>query len=217
MSPERVHVDAELSVVSNIATGVRVLPAQGYRRMRWKNDAGWTSEILRVPDQEEWCWRLSIAEVEADSAFSAFPGVERWLMLLSGEGMQLCFEDGTTQTLRPPHGAVQLSGDRALTGRLVDGRSTDFNVMWRRDRHAAQIWRRPLEESMVVFVEPDETWAIHLLSGEMGIASDAGVDNLQAGDTAILEAGTSRGRYAMEGNGELLLIRITCVGTPVSV
>jgi hypothetical protein len=197
--------------------------------MRWKNDAGWTSEILRVPDQDAWDWRLSIAEVEADSAFSAFPGVDRWLMLLSGEGMQLCFQDGVTQTLRPPHGAAQFSGDRALTGRLVSGPSSDFNVMWRRDRMAAQTWHRPLVGSMVVFAEPGETWAIHLLAGQARFAKEHGLesglngelddaldgelDGLQPGDTAVLQAAEIRQRYALDGAGEVLLIRMTRLGS----
>src|SRR5690606_5169475 len=62
--------------------------AEDCRRMRWKNGAGWTSEILRVPDVEDWRWRLSIAEVETDAPFSPFPGVERELVLLGGNGMR---------------------------------------------------------------------------------------------------------------------------------
>ena len=72
--------------------------------MRWKNDAGWTSEILKVHDGEErdtndWAWRLSIAEIESDAPFSAFPGVERVLVLLSGNGLRLRFDDGESLSL----------------------------------------------------------------------------------------------------------------------
>ena len=31
-----------------------LLRAQDYRRMRWKNGAGWTTELLRVPDSDDW-------------------------------------------------------------------------------------------------------------------------------------------------------------------
>jgi len=30
-----------------------VLRAQDYRRMRWKNGAGWTSEVFRFPDADD--------------------------------------------------------------------------------------------------------------------------------------------------------------------
>ena len=54
----------------------RVIPASEYRRERWRNQLGWTREIYKSPDGGEWDVRLSIAEIERDSAFSAFPGVE---------------------------------------------------------------------------------------------------------------------------------------------
>lgn len=44
----------------------RVIAANEYRRERWKNGTGWTREILRMPDQTDWNWRLSIAEIERD-------------------------------------------------------------------------------------------------------------------------------------------------------
>ena len=61
---------------------LRPLPAHEYRRERWRNGHGWTREVLRMPEAaEDWDWRLSIAEIERDAPFSAFPGVERELVL----------------------------------------------------------------------------------------------------------------------------------------
>ena len=42
----------------------RLIPANEYRRERWKNGLGWTREIVRMPDSDAWDWRLSIAEIE---------------------------------------------------------------------------------------------------------------------------------------------------------
>ncbi|MBB3826799.1 HutD family protein [Xanthomonas arboricola] len=72
----------------------RVIPATDYRRERWRNQLGWTREILRLGDAEHWALRLSIAEIERDAAFSAFPGVDRELVLLHGNGMRLQFGNG---------------------------------------------------------------------------------------------------------------------------
>ena len=69
----------------------RVIPANEYRRTRWKNGQGWTREILRMPDSDDWTWRLSIAEIEQDAAFSSFPGIDRELILLQGNGLRLAF------------------------------------------------------------------------------------------------------------------------------
>lgn len=193
----------------------RVIPANEYRRERWRNQQGWTREIYRAPSTGEWDWRLSIAEIERDSAFSAFPGVDRELVLLSGNGMRLRFGDGTVQELAPPHGKLRFAGESAITGELVDGPTHDFNLMWRRDRVRADLWHRPLVGPMVIFAEPGTTWAVHLLAGQAQFADHSGLPALAAGDTAILEAGAERLRHVIEGGGELLLVRVGGVASPV--
>ncbi len=55
----------------------RVIPANEYRRERWRNQLGWTRQIATGGrDDQDWDWRLSIAEIERDAPFSPFPGIE---------------------------------------------------------------------------------------------------------------------------------------------
>lgn len=185
-----------------------VLRAEDCRRMRWKNGAGWTSEIFRAPDTDDWRWRLSIAEVETDAPFSTFSGVERELLLLGGNGMRLRFDDGAVHDLLPPHGALRFAGERPLVGELIDGPSRDFNLMWKRGEVDAQLWRRPLVGAMVLFVAPGETWAVHMLAGQAHFSAECGLGGLESGDTAILQDDAGRARFALDGAGEVLLIRI---------
>ena len=190
-----------------------VLRASGYARMRWKNGAGWTSEILKVHagnerDTNDWLWRLSIAEIDADAPFSAFPGVERELVLLSGNGLRLRFDDGETHDLLPPHDKLRFAGERTAFGELIDGPTRDFNLMWKRDAVDAQLWHRPLVGTMVLFVDPGDTWAVHLLAGSARVADDSVLGELGAGDTAVLDAGGVRRRFVLDGGGEVLLIRV---------
>lgn len=186
-----------------------IIPANEYRRERWRNQLGWTREIYRAPEEGEWSWRLSIAEIERDSVFSSFPGIDRELVLLSGNGMRLCFEDGEAHELHPPHGKLRFAGERAVTGELIDGPTHDFNLMWRRDQVQAELWHRPLVGPMVIFAEAGTTWAVHLLAGHARFADDSGLPALEAGDTAILQAGGERLRHVIEGGGELLLVRVS--------
>ncbi|HRN61047.1 MAG TPA: HutD family protein [Luteimonas sp.] len=186
----------------------RVIPANEYRRVRWRNGAGWTREIHVEPGGEDWDWRLSIAEIEQDAPFSAFPGVDRELVLLSGNGLRLHFGDGEVHELLPPHQRLRFSGERAVSGELLDGRTEDFNLMWRRDAVRAELWHRPLVGAMVVFVDPGSTWVLHLLGGRARIAGDAALPPLAMGDTALLTASAERSRYVVDGGGEVLLIRI---------
>ena len=191
----------------------RVIPANEYRRIRWRNGQGWTREIHVEGAAEDWSWRLSIAEIEHDAAFSLFPGVDRELMLLSGDGLRLRFDDGECVELSPPHDRHRFAGERALTGELVDGTTHDFNLMWRRDRIRADTWHRPLVGPMVIFVEPGSTWVVHLIAGQARFDATSGLPALAAGDTAMLEAGDDRRRYVLDGGGEALLIRLEPAGS----
>jgi environmental stress-induced protein Ves len=194
-----------------------VIPANEYRRERWRNQLGWTREILRLDaaarpvDGDDWDWRLSIAEIEQDAAFSAFPGIERELVLLSGNGLRLRFDDGELHELHPPHDKLRFAGERGVHGELVDGTTHDFNLMWRRERVQAQLWHRPLVGPMVIFAEPGQTWAVHLMAGQARFADDTGLPPLAAGDTAVLAAGGERLRAVIEGGGEVLLVRVAPV------
>jgi len=187
----------------------QVIFQQDYRRERWRNGLGWTREILRLPASgAEWALRLSVAEIEQDAAFSAFPGVERELVLLQGNGVRLHFADGQVAEVLPPHGRVRFAGEQALQGELVDGLTHDFNLMWKRDVLHAELLHRPLVGPMYFFCEPGVAWALHLLGGQAAFAPDSGLPPLQAGDTAWLAAGP-RQRHALHGGGELLVIRVT--------
>lgn len=185
-----------------------VIPANEYRRVRWKNGLGWTREIIRVPDGEDWQWRLSIAEIEQDAAFSSFPGIDRELVLLHGNGLRLKFDEADVVELQPPHGRCRFAGEREVTGELVDGPTHDFNLMWRRDSMDAELLHRPLVGSMLFFVDERTTWAIHLLAGQARFESASELPPMFAGDTAILPAASLRTRHALQGAGELLAIRI---------
>ncbi len=196
-----------MSTDTVLSAATRVISRGEYRRERWRNGLGWTREILRVPDHDDWQVRLSIAEIEQDAAFSSFPGVERELVLLQGQGLRLRFGDGALHTLLPPHDRLRFAGEAQVAGELVDGVTHDFNLMWRRDAIDAELLHRPLVGSMFFFTEADTAWAIHLLSGQAQFGGDTDLPPLEAGDTAWLAAGERR-RFALHGGGELLAIRL---------
>src|SRR5690606_37730982 len=198
------------------ATSVRILRGQDYRRERWRNGAGYTRQVHAEPaagGNAEWNWRLSIAEIDADAPFSAFPGVDRELVLLQGNGMRLRFDDGAVHELLPPHDRLRFAGERALVGELVDGPTRDFNLMWRRDAIDAALWQRSLVGSMLVVVDPGATWALHVLAGQARIDGLADGE-LAVGDSALLRAGGERRRCMLDGGGELLVMRLARRAAP---
>jgi len=188
------------------------LPANEYRRERWRNERGWTREIHRHPEgAADWAWRVSIAEIDHDAPFSSFPGCDRELVLLSGEGMRLVFDDaeGGTVTLNPPHDRLRFAGERALHAELVDGPTHDFNLMWKRDAVQATLLHRPLVGPMVFFAEPGVTWLVYVMEGHAQFKDLARPLRLAQFDSVLLLPDTDgRARFILEGGGELLLCRI---------
>lgn len=152
----------------------------------WKNGAGRTRELAVHPHDagtDDFEWRLSVAEVASDAPFSAFPGVDRCIVLLHGAGMHLRSEDGRLdQQLVEPLEPFHFSGDLALHAALVDGPSSDFNVMARRGRWRADV--TPLSETS----DTCACTAALLLcrSGEATVSSSRHAPlTLQAGQAAL--------------------------------
>jgi environmental stress-induced protein Ves len=122
-------------------TNHRVLSPADYRRMPWKNGGGHTHEIAAHPEgagMAAFAWRVSIAEIAQDGPFSSFPGVDRTLVLLAGNGVRL-EGAGTPLDLRAPYEPVTFSGEAQLDCVLTDGPVRDFNLMVRRDAATGQI------------------------------------------------------------------------------
>jgi environmental stress-induced protein Ves len=94
----------------------------------WKNGGGTTRALLSLPAGDDWHLRITMADVAQDGPFSPYPGVERWITLVDGHGMQLEFE-GRTVTLTPGDEPFMFDGATAPHGRLLRGPTRDLNLM----------------------------------------------------------------------------------------
>ncbi|MEO5794887.1 MAG: HutD family protein [Rhodoferax sp.] len=107
----------------------------------WKNGGGTTREIVCQPPgagMDSFDWRVSIASIAKAGPFSAFPGIDRVILLLDGAGVHLQGGD-INHRLDTPGQPFAFSGDVALGCTLLGGASTDFNVMARRGRVRADV------------------------------------------------------------------------------
>lgn len=186
---------------------INIVRLRDTQPQRWRNDGGWTREIARHGDADQWQWRLSLAEVQADEPFSVFPGIEREIVLLSGAGMAFDFADGEQLMLTPESPRLRFSGSRILQSRLLEGPTTDFNLMWSPAHYQADLWLRPLVGAVTLFAEPGETWVWHVASGETRL-QDAGGQPLAAGDTLILHGQDKRCQQRLEALGSAIIIRL---------
>jgi environmental stress-induced protein Ves len=112
----------------------------------WKPGGGQTRELLAWPRADDWVVRLSVADIDRDGPFSAFPGVDRWFAVLEGAGVWL---DDVRVDART--GAYAFAGDAPPFARLIDGATRDLNLMLRRGAARGQLRRLVRDETL----EPD--------------------------------------------------------------
>ncbi|MFG6084091.1 HutD family protein [Paracoccus litorisediminis] len=123
---------------------IRVLRASDHRRMPWKNGRGETVEIAVFPEAaglDDFQWRVSMAGVTEDGEFSIFPGIDRTLAVLSGEGIELHVAGRGPQRLTRDYDPLAFPADAPTAARLVQGPITDLNVMTRRGQYSHRLAR----------------------------------------------------------------------------
>lgn len=96
----------------------------------WRNGGGRTQALLAWPPGEDWQLRVSVAAIEQDGPFSAFPGIERWFTVLNGAGVTLSLPSGE-HTLQPDSPPLCFDGAHAPGCRLLAGPTQDLNFMVR--------------------------------------------------------------------------------------
>lgn len=107
----------------------------------WKNGGGHTRAIACWPMDaglDDFGWRVSVAAIESDGPFSRFPGVDRQIVLLGGDGVRL-HGDGIDHRLAVPLQPFAFDGDVAVDCTRLGGPSTDFNLMTRRGHWHAEL------------------------------------------------------------------------------
>ena len=140
-------------------------------RTRWKNARGFTQELAmyRQPTSRSsshterrlsslnfndgatiinFDWRVSLAQIDRDSPFSLFPGVDRTLIYIRGQGFRLYSlktseeaRAGLDVILDKPLTNINFPGELSLYAKLIPNSkgminqeiSTDFNIMVRRE------------------------------------------------------------------------------------
>lgn len=100
----------------------------------WRNGGGTTRVIATEPEGAEgngFTYRLSIADISRDGAFSTFDGVERTSLLLEGRELKLHHEGRLLQTGRLLQ-AIRYDGGLPLDAHIGDEPARCLNVMTRK-------------------------------------------------------------------------------------
>jgi hypothetical protein len=131
---------------------MQILRAADYPRMPWKNGAGSTLEIARDRGEglDGFGWRLSIADIGESGGFSAFPGYQRIISVLEGDGMQLRIDGELSRPLLS-FDPLAFCGDSRVECHLLGGAIRDFNLIYAPQRYAARLQWLTLERPQRLF------------------------------------------------------------------
>lgn len=163
----------------------------------WKNGGGMTRMLAAQSEGDKTLWRLSLADIQRDGPFSTFPGMERVLTIVAGDGIDLSGKDGTLQAR--PWQPLSFSGGLELDGKLVGTESQAFNLMFDGACLDAQV--SPLFGGEADL--PDATNVIFCGKGRVAVS---GEDDLADGQGIVLE-GTAK--VKADGDTVGLVISLT--------
>ncbi len=183
-----------------------VIRSRDLVRVPWKNGGGTTAEVAAFPEGsgfETFGWRISMADVASDGPFSLFPGIDRTLILVEGNGIELDVE-GIAYPLDRASPKLSFSGDDITTGRLLSGPIRDLNVMTRRGhfRHRARF----VEFGVALLSEDTVAAALVALDGSFDVTLHSTLHSLQPLDILMLEP--TQELLQISGSGRAILVEI---------
>ncbi|TNM50186.1 HutD family protein [Nocardioides albidus] len=180
-------------------TRTTITRAADLQRVPWRNGQGMTTEIALGGTPDDFAWRVSLAEVTQSGDFSAFPGIDRIIMLIEGGEMTLHLP-AATHVLRTDE---PFAFDGGLPVRCrVEQPTRDLNVMTRRGVAEATLDVRVLAGGDAPVVVPD--------GGRVVLVVLAGTCDLGTGDAPLTDGdvAVSGDPLTLSGEGRVAVARI---------
>lgn len=178
---------------------VTLLSPADHRRVPWKNGGGVTTELAVEPtsgptsgpnSDGRFLWRVSIADVVEPGPFSAFPGYDRLIAVVEGDGMRLSVDGAPPVERRRLDPAFAFPGEATVWCEPTAGPIRDVNLML--DRASAT-------GTLTLLAGPagqdagGDVVLVHGLAGTVTVTPDGG-DALPVpeGHSLLLRDGTAR-------------------------
>jgi environmental stress-induced protein Ves len=123
---------------------MRLLRASEHKTMPWKNGLGVTHEVALEPstvDGAQFLWRVSLATIKGSGPFSVFPGIDRSIVALKGNAVQLIVDGNPSTKLVALGTPFSFLGEAIVEAVNDGGETTDLNIMTLRD-HATHVMKR---------------------------------------------------------------------------
>lgn len=193
---------------------VRLIRSTEHRVMPWKNGGGTTAEIAIAPDgasvsDDGFDWRLSLASIGGDGPFSAFPGIDRTIMLVEGNGMILTAPDNVRLVLDQKFLPQDFPGEWAVDCNLLDGPVRDLNLMVNRARMQARWQVVALGGEATLLADTGDALIVHALEGDANFVGIDGVHHIATGDTLIAGRSDLSESVSASGAGVIFTVALS--------
>ncbi|KAA0596517.1 environmental stress-induced protein Ves [Azospirillum lipoferum] len=149
----------------------RLTPAD-HRRVPWKNGGGVTTELAVEPAADgRFVWRVSIADVVEPGPFSAFPGYDRLIAVVEGEGMRLSVDGEPPVERRRLDPAFAFPGEAPVWCEPIAGPIRDVNLILDR---ASATGVLTLLAGLTVHRAAGDALLVHALGGTLTVTREGG-------------------------------------------
>jgi hypothetical protein len=133
---------------------------------RWRNGMGVSWDIASEEQGSNTAgfgWRMALARLDANVAFSHYPETDRIFTLVEGKGLELAVENHGVKAIRNRFVPLAFPGDAATTCRLLDGPCMALNLFTARGAWTADVQVMPLDSALAV--DPSGPVLLHVLQG----------------------------------------------------
>jgi hypothetical protein len=181
--------------------------------MPWKNGGGVTTEIAVSPEGaglDAFDWRVSMARVERDGPFSVFPGIDRTLAVLEGNGIRLTIGGREPVLLGVGSEPLAFPADEPTHGTLRGGPILDLNVMARRGVFSAKVQCIEIDSAFDLMPAADRTLVL-INHGRVFLHLDHLVEELGARDCVVAKRAGRWLTFNPTDDAELFLIELSKV------
>lgn len=156
---------------------------------RWKNGLGEARQVASGPGHRDaFEWQVSIARMTGKLPFSEYPGIDRSLCIIGGEGL-LIASPFRTLTLTSESDPLHFPGEEPIVGATMGSvEMVDFNVLTKRGVLGHRTRRLRVSQAAQVHLARSVT-IIFSHSGTLGVSCNGARAELHAFDTALLRGG----------------------------
>lgn len=183
----------------------------------WRNGGGVTRQVLSrrlagsggwIPAEQDWDWRLSIADVDSAGPFSAFPGMTRILTVIEGAGITLTV-NGRVEDLER-YRPFEFDGGAETSAALPHGPIRDLNLIARTGTVSADVTIEHVDARRPLLVQASQRCVVLHGQASLRLAADsapsrASTVGLERYDTVV---GNAARQHAITGHGVVAVISI---------